>query len=135
MAAAVHHPAAQLANIQRFAAWVKARDRTMPWANAAHKEDASTIIIFQVIDIGLEPRCKSSRDTGTRACFERCNDPRRVTVGVNDLFAMFVVFIILIILRATHGWNVLGMHRIRSVRLEPPALITIAGRDVVLATV
>ena len=132
MATAVHDPAAQLANIQRFAAWVKARDRTVSGANATHKEDAGTVIVFQVVDIGLEARRISGRDTGMRASFARCNDPRRVTVGVNGLLAMLVF---IIALRAILGWNVLGTDHICSVRLEPAALVAVACRHVAHAAV
>ena len=132
MATAVHDPAAQLANIQCLAAWVQARDRTVPRANASHKKDAGSVIVFQVVDISLEARRISGRNAGTRARFAGCNDSRRVSVGVNGLLAMFVV---IIILRTIRAWNILGTEHIRRARLKPAAVTTAGRHHLVHATV
>jgi hypothetical protein len=43
--------------------------RTASRTRAAHEENAGAVVVFQVVDIGLEPRRVSNADTGARACF------------------------------------------------------------------
>ena len=69
MATRVHYAATKLAHIQCLSAWMHAGRRTSSRTHAAHEENAGAVVVFQVINIGLEPRRVSNADTCTRARF------------------------------------------------------------------
>jgi hypothetical protein len=73
VATAINDPAPELTHVQRLSAWVFAGIRAMPGTNAAHKQHAGTVIVFQIVDVGLEARSVTDRNAGSRAGFGRDN--------------------------------------------------------------
>src|SRR6185295_10836541 len=82
LAARIDHAAAQLADVERLSAWMLAGRRTAAGPNSTHEQHARTVIVFQIVDIGLEPR--DIADTNARACprLRRYDKTGRVAVGV-----------------------------------------------------
>ena len=82
IAARIDHAAPTLAHVQSFAAWVLARGRATSRPNAIHEEHARAMIVFQIVDVGLEARGICNTNTSTGAGFVRNDNTRRVAVGV-----------------------------------------------------
>jgi len=69
VATAINDTASELAHVQRFPARVFTGIRAMSGTNAAHKQHAGTVVVFQVVDVGLEARSITDRNAGSRAGF------------------------------------------------------------------
>ena len=69
MATRVHDAATKLAHIQCPSAWVHAGTRTTAGTNTAHEENAGAVVVFEVINVGLEPCPVSNINTRTRPRF------------------------------------------------------------------
>ena len=74
IAARIDHPAGTLAHIQSPSARVLARGRTMPGADTVHEQHASAMVIFQIIDVGLETRSVADANARFCTCLERYDD-------------------------------------------------------------
>jgi hypothetical protein len=86
VAAWINHAAPTLAHVQSFSARVFTSRRTMAGPNAVHKQHARAVIVFQVIDIGLETCGISDANASMRACLERYDDTNSfVPVGVEPV--------------------------------------------------
>src|SRR4029078_11563442 len=66
--AVIDHPAPLLADVECLATRVLARSRTTAAPDTAHEQHAYAVIVFQIVDVGLEPRCI----TNTYACDGAC---------------------------------------------------------------
>jgi len=84
VATRVDYTASTLAHVQSFSARVLARRRATSWPNAVHEQHARAVIVFQIVDVGLEARSVGDADTGTRASLVR-DDDALVTVGIEDM--------------------------------------------------
>ena len=81
IAARIDHTAPTLAHVQSFSARVLARGRATSWPNSVHEQHARAMIVFQIVDVGLETCSVGDADTGTRASLVRNDDPL-VAVGI-----------------------------------------------------
>ena len=81
IAARIDHAAPTLAHVQSFSARVLARGRATSWPNAVHEQNARAMIVFQIIDVGLETCSVGDADTGTRASLVR-DDDAPVAIGI-----------------------------------------------------
>jgi hypothetical protein len=66
MAAGINYAAPELAHIQGFSARMFAGNRAPARPNAPHKQHTRAVVVFQVIDIGLEARGISNTNASTR---------------------------------------------------------------------
>jgi len=81
IAARIDHTAPTLAHVQSFSARVLARGRATSWPNSVHEQHARAMIVFQIVDVGLEACRVGDADTGTCASLVR-NDNALVAVGI-----------------------------------------------------
>jgi hypothetical protein len=81
IAVRIDHTAPTLAHVQSFSARVLARGRATSWPNSVHEQHARAMIVFQIVDVGLETCSVGDADTGTRASLVRNDDPP-VAVGI-----------------------------------------------------
>jgi hypothetical protein len=81
IAVRIDHTAPTLAHVQSFSARVLARGRATSWPNSVHEQHARAMIVFQIVDVGLETCSVGDADTGTRASLVRNDDPL-VAVGI-----------------------------------------------------
>lgn len=81
IAARIDHAAPTLAHVQSFSARVLARGRATSWPNAVHEQHARAMIVFQIVDVGLETCSVGDADTGTRASLVR-DDDAPVAIGI-----------------------------------------------------
>jgi hypothetical protein len=81
IASRIDHAAPTLAHVQSFSARVLARGRATSWPNSVHEQHARAMIVFQIVDVGLETCSVGDADTGTRASLVRNDDPL-VAVGI-----------------------------------------------------
>jgi hypothetical protein len=82
VAAAINHAAPELTHVYRLSARVLAGVRAPARTNAAHKQHASAVVVFQIVDVGLEARSVTDGDAGPRAGFGRYNKTGCVAVRV-----------------------------------------------------
>ncbi len=80
IATRIDDAAPTLAHIQGFSARVLACRRTMPGPDAAHEQHARAVIVFQIIDVGLETCSVGNANAGFRACLEGYHDVVAVSV-------------------------------------------------------
>src|SRR5262249_19966240 len=81
IAARIDNAAPALAHVQSFSAGVFTGRRTSARPNAAHKQHARAVVLFQVIDIGLETCGVSDANASTRTSLGRYDDASSVAVG------------------------------------------------------
>src|SRR6188474_1153228 len=67
-AARIDHPAPQLADVECLATRVLAGSRTTAGPDPAHEQHAYAVIVFQIVDVGLEPRCITNTYAYAYAC-------------------------------------------------------------------
>src|SRR4026208_2496967 len=66
--ARIDHPAPQLADVECLAARVLAGSRTTAGPDSAHEQHAYAVIVFQIVDVGMEPRCLTNARARACAC-------------------------------------------------------------------
>lgn len=87
-AARINHATPQLADVDGFSARMLARRRAAAGPDAAHEQHARAVIVFQIVNISLEPRDIADANAGTRTGPRRYDKTGRVAVGVGPVALM-----------------------------------------------